>query len=259
MKPTRCAIVAAILSTGLLAVRATAQPARAAKIRADAASILHSRDFRWEAPHESPLAVLGKAIARSLSDLLHWFSKLFPKRSPFHGFENVDLAPYQSVVVVLFAVMLALVLVMIVFLVRLGLANRLTRKARNPKTKKTVALVARAEEEDTGNLVDSARQAFDRGDMRLACRCLYMALLFRLDAAGVLRYNTACTNGEYLRQVRRDARAYGLLAPQVRRFDLIWYGGRSASVDDYRECLVALDQSRSFADEAVKEAPRRAR
>lgn len=65
------------------------------------------------------------------------------------------------------------------------------------------------------------------GDYRQAVRYLYLSTLLWLDERGLLRYDPALTNREFLRQVARDTGHAGLheaLAPLVDLFDRVWYG-----------------------------------
>jgi hypothetical protein len=77
----------------------------------------------------------------------------------------------------------------------------------------------------------TAKVAFDQasalargGDYRTAVRYLYLAALLRLDERGLLRYDRALTNREYLEQVRDNPALQERLMPVVATFDRVWYG-----------------------------------
>lgn len=71
-----------------------------------------------------------------------------------------------------------------------------------------------------------ARRAAAEGRLRDAALALYQALLLRLDARGVVRYDPAKTPGEY----RWEAMARGeaaVLEPFLRGFEPVAFGGRA--------------------------------
>ena len=72
------------------------------------------------------------------------------------------------------------------------------------------------------------------GDFRRVYRALFIAILLKLNQAGVITFERGRTNGEYLRAVRAAAEIaiYGLLAPLVLEFDLRWYGDKPTTAED---------------------------
>jgi hypothetical protein len=77
----------------------------------------------------------------------------------------------------------------------------------------------------------TAREALDQagslardGDYRTGVRFLYLAALLRLDERGLLNYDRALTNREYLERLRDNPRLRTALLPIVETFDRVWYG-----------------------------------
>jgi hypothetical protein len=72
------------------------------------------------------------------------------------------------------------------------------------------------------------------GDYRTAVRYLYLSSLLWLDERGMLRYDRALTNREYLARLtdRPDLRAR--LLPIVETFDQVWYGHASLDAERFR-------------------------
>lgn len=62
------------------------------------------------------------------------------------------------------------------------------------------------------------------GDYRTAVRYLYLSSLLWLDERGLLRYDRALTNREYLERLGPDAELRARLVPIVDTFDRVWYG-----------------------------------
>ncbi|HET9493647.1 MAG TPA: DUF4129 domain-containing protein, partial [Chloroflexia bacterium] len=72
-----------------------------------------------------------------------------------------------------------------------------------------------------------AQEAADEGDYRGALRFRCLALLLALDEAGMLAFDRAATNREYL--VRAPRPIHDELQPLLDRFDAVWYGNSPTS------------------------------
>jgi hypothetical protein len=84
----------------------------------------------------------------------------------------------------------------------------------------------------------------EQGELRLALRALYLALLVALHREGLLEYDQARTNWEYalaLRQRGAPAPVSAAFDALTGHFDLTWYGERPLSDDDFRRCLAWAD------------------
>ncbi|HEX6040897.1 DUF4129 domain-containing protein [Longimicrobium sp.] len=115
-----------------------------------------------------------------------------------------------------------------------GAAPRATRG-------KSGAIDARAR--TAGEWEEEARRAAAAGRFRDAAVALYQALLLRLEAAGVLRYDPSKTPGDYRRESRKDPRAAGALTTFLRGFEPVVFGGRALDAAGY-------DRLRGAAGEA---------
>ncbi len=85
------------------------------------------------------------------------------------------------------------------------------------------------------------------GDYRHALRYLYLSALLLLDERGVLRYNRAQTNREYLRQVRDRPELANHLKEVVDTFDRVWYGYHPLDEAGYKEYaghVTALEETK---------------
>lgn len=71
------------------------------------------------------------------------------------------------------------------------------------------------------------------GRFREVVRCLYVAVLLRLDAARIIRFERSETNWEHLARIEISSAPSGIEYRNLtKKFDVIWYGGRPASVED---------------------------
>jgi Domain of unknown function (DUF4129) len=88
----------------------------------------------------------------------------------------------------------------------------------------------------------NARAAAERGDYRSAIHAAYWAGVMRLEEAHRLPQDRARTPRESLRLIRRESAEYAPLAQLTRRFELVWYGYRSATEMDWSDAMQQLEK-----------------
>jgi hypothetical protein len=86
-----------------------------------------------------------------------------------------------------------------------------------------------------------ALAAADRGDYREAVHCAYWAAVGHLEARGMLKSDRARTPRESLRLLDPHATEQELLCEFTRLFELIWYGYRPASANDWSSARTHLE------------------
>jgi hypothetical protein len=191
-----------------------------------------------------------------------WFGRRAPAAPREDGLARLMLAG----VVLLLAVLVA----RIIWLVLPDLRRPRRREAERPGGE---VMVPR----EPAELLAEAEREAAAGRYREALRLTYLAMVTRLDRAGVLPEDRSRTHWELLRDLRRltrdrETQALGsrlsavgegapavtdrrqppadgllsslidLLAPVTRRLDERLYGGRTATAEDYQECRGAHDQ-----------------
>ena len=90
-----------------------------------------------------------------------------------------------------------------------------------------------------------ARDAFsaaERGDYREAVHCAYWATIVHLEGLGLLKRDHARTPRESLRLLEPHPKERLLLGDFTRHFELIWYGYRPASFEDWRNARMHLEE-----------------
>ncbi len=107
------------------------------------------------------------------------------------------------------------------------------RKSGAAKKKRKVGLLEEGEEAlRTDEWLARADELERRGRFREAVRCLYLAVLMRLDDAGIVYFDRYQTNWEHLRRIEAsnapDSVGYRRLTQE---FDHIWYGERPATAE----------------------------
>jgi Domain of unknown function (DUF4129) len=102
---------------------------------------------------------------------------------------------------------------------------------------------------DVANSSDDPRQwapdalaAADCGDYREAVHCAYWAAVVHLETLSVLKRDRARTPRESLRLLDPHPTEQNLLREFTRRFELIWYGYRPASANDWSEARSHLEK-----------------
>ena len=98
-----------------------------------------------------------------------------------------------------------------------------------------VELVAPAEPaaSDARQWLADAQKAAERGDYREAIHCGYWACVARLEDLRLLARDRARTPRESLRLLEEHPREKGFLQTVTQSFELIWYGYRPASQEDW--------------------------
>jgi Domain of unknown function (DUF4129) len=86
-----------------------------------------------------------------------------------------------------------------------------------------------------------AREAAGRGDYRSAIHAAYWAAVARLEETNSLPEDRSRTPRESLRLVRKESAEYAPLSQLTRRFELVWYGYRSATPADWNEAMQQLE------------------
>jgi hypothetical protein len=115
-----------------------------------------------------------------------------------------------------------------------------TLSAPSRKREAPVAVAMRSD--DPRQWALEALAAADRGDYREAVHCAYWAAVVHLETRGVLKRDRARTPRESLRLLDPHPVQQNLLRDFTRRFELIWYGYRPASADDWSEARSHLEK-----------------
>lgn len=108
--------------------------------------------------------------------------------------------------------------------------------------RRTMAQEAQASEQHDPEAQLTANSALQQasslacgGDYRTAVRYLYLSSLLWLDERGMLRYDRALTNREYLDRLADNPELRARLQPIVDTFDRVWYGHVLLDTEDFRQ------------------------
>jgi len=95
---------------------------------------------------------------------------------------------------------------------------------------------------DSREWAREALVAAERGNYREAIHCAYWAAVAHLEARGMLKSDRARTPRESLRLLDPHPAEQKLLREFTRLFELIWYGYRPASADDWTDARIHLEK-----------------
>jgi Domain of unknown function (DUF4129) len=116
--------------------------------------------------------------------------------------------------------------------------QNVSRSLRNP----TPSLQRTGSVNDSRQWAKDAFAAAERGDYREAVHCAYWATIVHLEGLGLLRRDHARTPRESLRLLEPYPQERQLLGDFTRNFELIWYGYRPASPEDWTNARLHLEK-----------------
>jgi hypothetical protein len=86
-----------------------------------------------------------------------------------------------------------------------------------------------------------AREAAARGDYRVAIHAAYWAAIVKMEETKSLPEDRSRTPRESLRLIKKESAEYPPLLQLTRRFELVWYGYRSATAADWSDAVQQLE------------------
>ena len=182
--------------------------------------ILARREFR----HAQEPPWLAKFRRRLATWLLETVEKLF-------GGLHV---PPRATKTLGWALAIALPLVFLFWLIRRFLHHPFQRATAPPK--------ALAPQKGWRDWVQRASAAAACGQYRDAVRLAYWAGVYRLEESGVWQVERARTPREYLRLLPAGHPQQPPLSTLTARFERIWYGGQTATADDFVFTMTRLEE-----------------
>lgn len=189
-------------------IDALAQPISAAPADAQARlqDILNRPPF-YQPPRDP-------ATSSWLIDVLNWLGRVL---DGIFGPPTRTIGARGNVFGWVLAVVGGVLLIGVIVYLLVGVRRMVVREARLPDDDLEAHLTAKVALNQAGDL---ARD----GDYRTAARFLYLSALLWLDEHGLLRYDRALTNREYLERLRDNPALFTQLSPIIETFDQVWYG-----------------------------------
>jgi hypothetical protein len=151
----------------------------------------------------------------------------------------------QHTAPVLFWILIAwLVLALIAILAHLGMTAAAAIRARDAADRRQAAEGGGPLRPRTAQDWDEeARRAAEAGRLREASVYTYQAMLLRLDARGVVRFDPCKTPGDYRRETRRHAGPGNAFGQFLRIFEPVVFGGRAMDGEGYQRLRAAAAEA----------------
>ena len=226
---------------------------RVTQIRENLNRILSDAEFQPEGRDEGVLQSALQKLGEQWEAFERWFGRLLNR-----VFGSVGLAGGNELVVWTF---IALFLILMAFVLARALRHYFRGGRPDGGRRARAQTFTDAEEIETvtdpTSWLAQAQRYADADDFRRAFRAVFIALLLQMDRAGVVSYDRARTNGDYLRLLReRGLNALAeALRPLTREFDLRWYGHHATGEDDYRRCRSEYDRLHALLTAAPTPSP----
>jgi hypothetical protein len=187
-------------------------------------------------------------IARALSRIAELFSRREPKntRQPELTPLNINAKPLAYILLAALGVALVALAVMALRNVRIGKGSK-----RGDGQFRRSILDADEPDRTLDEWLILADKLQSEGRFREVVRCLYIAILLKLDAARLIRFERSETNWEHLAKIENSVAPRSIDYRRLtKKFDVIWYGDHSATAADcadlrtqYEELTEALKAS----------------
>jgi hypothetical protein len=201
------------------ALEASTASQNLAQSRARLDSILSAREFRGQRG-PSWLDVLK---ARVWSWIVHQLERVFGRLG---GAKTIGNVVAWTVIVL---ACLLLLFWTLRFLMRGGSRSEMDLRSATPVDR------------DWHRWLRDARAAAARGDYRAAIHAAYWAAIVRMEETNTLPEDRSRTPRESLRLVRLESADYAPLLQLTQRFELVWYGYRSATDADWSDAMQQLE------------------
>lgn len=188
--------------------------------------------------YQKPPEQTESQFEKWLTSIADWIASFFPKPRASSG---TGFAGLQSFSYVLRIVLIGIVLLLLLFgLYKLvgHLFPNLERKKREKREDRVVLGETIGADQSAETLFDEAEGFARSGDLRMAIRKGYIALLCELSDRKVIGLQRHKTNRDYLRDVRSNGGLHTNMSGLTNSFERHWYGevkGDETAWSEFRE------------------------
>ena len=249
--------VLGMCATVSVSAQSVPPPTDSTAVKAHVKEILDQPEFRPEAA-DSPTAQMARAFRERWDSSARWmtsrwnaFVKWF--RGLFSGLGGAAGPAVSSAVSWTFvALFVGLGGWLVAWLIR----NITLRRGRNKAKDRTVFDEAEADDAvalEPNAWIDQAAGYAESDDYRRAFRAVFIGILLLLDEGGLIEFDRARTNGDYLRLLRRKnvKQMVDILDPLVLEFDRRWYGRAETGEEDYKRIQLTFNRVRALMSETA--------
>lgn len=173
-------------------------------------------------------------LEQQLDAFFEWLKSLFPDAKPISG----DETAFQGISLIIQIVVITIAIALIAFIIY-RFAPFLMAKFGNWEKKNKGTRVILGEKilanQNSADLLDEAENLARSGDLRLAIRKGYIALLCELSDRKLIGLAQHKTNRDYLRDVRKHQNIFQNMRFLTSSFETHWYGFSKADEKDWEE------------------------
>ncbi|MCU0240468.1 MAG: DUF4129 domain-containing protein [Pyrinomonadaceae bacterium] len=177
---------------------------------------------------------LEKKLREFQEWLSDWLKKLFPEGSTLGGTGEGMQTLSTFIQIVVIGLALAL-LGYLIYRFAPFIAAKLSNRDKKSKGTRIILGEKILADQSSKDLLDEAEKLARAGDLRLAIRKGYVALLCELSDRKVIGLAQHKTNRDYLRDVRKNQNIYQNMAELTKSFETHWYGFALAEEKDWEE------------------------
>ncbi|MGB5014717.1 MAG: DUF4129 domain-containing protein [Pyrinomonadaceae bacterium] len=192
------------------------------------AEILRREEYQMPEPPKESL------IERWLRELMEWLRNAFPSPdiSPTSGSGGSSIS---FVLQILLYGGLAVAIGFLIYRFVPFLANRRGRRSKNKKADRVILGERIAANASAHDLFTEADDLARTGELRLAIRKGYIALLCELSDRKLIGLARHKTNRDYLRDVRKRPRLFENMTGMTRTFEQHWYGLKQIEANEWED------------------------
>jgi hypothetical protein len=173
-------------------------------------------------------------LQKQIDALFEWLESLFPKGQPTEG----DGTALQGVSLIIQIVVIRVAIALIAFIIYRFAPFLMARFGNRYKKDKGTRVILGEKilaNQSSADLLDEAEKLAHSGDLRLAIRKGYIALLCELSDRKLIGLAQHKTNRDYLRDVRKHQNIFQKMRFLTNSFETHWYGFATADEKDWEE------------------------
>lgn len=218
----RNADISSIIERLELRSRIDAKASSGGTARETAREILNEPTFR-DSELEGDQSWLGRALSR--------IGELFNRTAEQREAKRIEPPSLnmQPLAYLVLIVLISAIIALAVFALR---GAKFGKKSRIGNIRRSIL-----DEDEPDRTLDEWLQLADKlqseGRLREVVRCLYIAILLRLDASRIIRFERSETNWEHLAKIDSSSAPEGVdYRGLTKLFDTVWYGEHHATIED---------------------------
>lgn len=193
--------------------------------------------------YQKPEAIDDSLFQRMKRKLMEWLASLFPKLDLTPREPSAGAGTLATVLQVLLYVALAVGIGFLLFRFLPFLSGRFGKRVSGSKNERVILGERIADDRSSADLFADAERLAREGQLRLAIRKGYIALLCELSDRKFIGLARHKTNRDYLRDLRSRSELFENVSGLTGSYERHWYGSRESEERDWEEFRVLYQQT----------------